>query len=166
MTHDAPRDFTIDLAEGAADMDVVRQLFSEYQAWLDVDLCFQDFAAELESLPGAYAPSGGCLLLARRNGAVLGIVGFRPAGHGAPGEVCEMKRLYVRPQGRGAGIGRALCVEIMERARAAGYASMCLDTLEKLDGARAIYNDLGFRAIEAYYDNPLKSPIFMACDLS
>ncbi len=148
---------------GAEDMATLRALFLEYQDWLRVDLCFQDFETELASLPGAYTPPEGALWLATVDGELAGCVGFRPH----EGErVCEMKRLWLRPPYRRLGLGRRLAVTCIEAARAAGYRTICLDTLSFMDQARALYADLGFHEIPAYYDNPLDDVRYLELDLS
>ena len=145
------RAISIEAAEGPADMERVRALFLEYQDWLDVDLCFQGFEAELAALPGAYAPPKGGLWFAKADGEIAGIAGVRPFKDG----LCEMKRLWIRPAFRGLGLGRRLAESTIAAARAAGYRAMCLDTLGFMDEARALYEILGFREIPAYDDNPL-----------
>jgi len=137
-------------AEGAGGMDTVRALFLEYQDAISVDLCFQGFEEEVAALPGAYAPPEGCLLLAREGDRAAGIVGMWPVGEGR----AEMKRLYVRPPWRRTGLGRRLAEAVIEAARDAGHSSICLDTLDFMDEARALYESLGFAEIPAYYDNP------------
>ena len=149
-------------ANSPTDMEHVRALFVEYQQWLAVDLCFQSFDEELLSLPGAYAPPRGRLLLAREGEAVAGTVGMWPLG----ADVVEMKRLYVRPPWRGRGLGRRLAGAIVGEAKAAGYARMRLDSLERLVAARTLYESMGFARIPAYYDNPLDGVLFMQLDLS
>ena len=149
-------------AHGAQDMRVIRTLFEEYAASIGVDLCFQNFAEELASLPGAYAPPRGCLLLAERDGPV-GCVALRPLDPDV--HVGEVKRLYVRPRGRGAGVGRALALALIERARACGYRELKLDTLATMGEARALYASLGFRPCAPYYDNPLPGVAYLALAL-
>jgi ribosomal protein S18 acetylase RimI-like enzyme len=150
-------------ARGDDDLRIVRTLFKEYAASLDVDLCFQGFAQELASLPGAYAPPGGCLLLAERD-EVVGCVALRPLGD-TTSRTGEMKRLYVRAVGRGLGVGRLLARAAIERARTAGYREVKLDTLVTMHEARALYASLGFRACEPYYDNPLAGVAYMSLRL-
>ncbi len=154
-------------AAGPEDMATLRALFLEYQDWLRVDLCFQDFETELASLPGGYAPPVGGLWLAHVDGELAGCIGFRP--HGGPRaseSACEMKRLWLRPSYRGIGLGRRLAVTCIEAARAAGHRSICLDTLSFMDEARSLYATLGFHEIPAYYDNPLDGVRYLELDLS
>ena len=148
-------------AEGA-DIAVAHALFLEYARSLDVSLSFQGFDRELATLPGAYAPPHGRLLLARQGAEVAGCVALRPL----EADRCEMKRLYLRPPFRGQGIGRDLAEATIAEARAIGYRSICLDTLASMDAARAMYASLGFRAIPAYYDNPLPGVLYAALDLT
>ncbi len=154
-------DLVIGPARGAADLAVVRGLFLEYQAWLNVDLCFQDFQRELDTLPGKYAAPSGCLLLARDGDRVAGIVCLRPLGENA----CEMKRLFVRPDWRGRGLGRALAMAVIEQARKSGYGVMKLDTLGRLVAAESLYRSLGFAPTEPYCANPLSDVTYMSLDL-
>lgn len=135
----------------------VRTLFEEYAASLAVDLCFQGFADELAGLPGAYAPPGGCLLLAWVNGVAAGCVAMRPLDP----NVCEMKRLYVRAGFRGTGVGRLLVETVVDDARRAGHASMRLDTLATMASARALYHALGFQPIAPYRHNPIPGTEFL-----
>jgi len=139
----------------------IRALFQEYAAWLRVDLCFQSFAEELASLPGAYAPPQGRLLLATAPDGPAGCIALRPAGSNS----CEMKRLFVRPAYQGQGLGRVLAQQIVSDARAIGYSTMVLDTLPFMYGAIHLYTSLGFVPRPAYYDTPLQETVFMELKL-
>lgn len=152
-------------ASGEADIALARGLFQEYAAWLDEDLCFQGFAEELATLPGKYAPPRGRLLLAGAPGDAVGCVALRPLAEGVMGPVGEVKRLYVQPRARGRGVGTSLARAAIDEARAAGYAELKLDTLERMTDARRLYESLGFVRCAAYYHNPLGSPLYMALDL-
>jgi ribosomal protein S18 acetylase RimI-like enzyme len=149
-------------ATSESQVDAVRELFREYSNWLQVDLCFQNFEKELAALPGDYAPPSGRLWLAFEGEELGGCIAMRSLGNG----VCEMKRLYVRPQFRGRGWGRTLAERLISEARATGYEKMRLDTLPGLmDRAISMYRLLGFREIERYYDNPYETAIFMELEL-
>lgn len=153
---------TITRARGPVDMDHIRALFTEYQQWLGVDLCFQGFDQELIDLPGKYAEPEGRLLLAREGDAVAGGVGMWPLGQGQNKTgMCEMKRLYVRPPWRRAGLGRRLAMAIIAEAAAAGHLAMCLDTLPQLKEAKSLYVSLGFSEVPPYYDNPIEGVTYM-----
>lgn len=156
--------FEVVPAEGPADLDAIRTLFRAYVDWLDIDLSYQGFEAELANLPGKYAPPMGALFLAKKpDGAVLGCVGLRPFdGRGA----CEMKRLYVLPEGRGLGVGAALVERVLEAAREAGYDRMLLDTLPTMTGAIKLYQRAGFAMVDAYYDTPIAETVFFQKTLS
>jgi putative acetyltransferase len=149
-------------AETAEQLEQVRELWREYAAWLEVDLCFQNFEQELRELPGRYAPPGGRLLLAVVDEQLAGCIALRKIGEGT----CEMKRLYVRPGFRGQGIGRRLTTRLIEEARAIGYARMRLDTLPaKMKEAAIVYRSFGFSEIEPYYNNPYADVVYMELSL-
>src|SRR5229473_7781351 len=149
-------------AHSADQIEHARELFREYEAWLEIDLCFQNFEKELAELPGKYTPPDGRLLLAVENGKVAGCVALRKIGDG----ICEIKRLFLRPQFRGKGLGRQLAELIIAEARRIGYERMRLDTLPpKMNDAIALYRSLGFQEIEPYYQNPVPGAKFMELDL-
>ena len=154
--------FAIRPARSDADIAAARELFLEYQAWSEVDLCFQGFAAELASLPGPYAPPRGRLLLAERGREIAGCIALRPLD----GERCEMKRLFVRPEHHGLGIGRLLVAALLAKAKAIGYRAMVLDTLPKMQAAQQLYESLGFRDIEDYTANPIPGARWLGLDLT
>lgn len=163
MSDQAAPVVAIDPATGPEDLALVRALFLEYADWLDFDLCFQGFEEELATLPGAYAPPGGGLWLARVDGALAGVVGLRPQEGGD----CELKRLWIRPAFRGHRLGRRLTETAIAAARDAGYSAMRLDTVGSLMAqARALYDDLGFREILPYYHNPHPEVSYLELDLS
>jgi GNAT superfamily N-acetyltransferase len=159
------------VAHAPDDIARARTLFVEYARGLGVDLCFQGFDRELAALPGAYAPPHGCLLLAGVAGDAIGCIALRPLPPGAApagdGARCgEVKRLYVRPEHRGDGWGRRLAATLLDHARASGYRELKLDTLRRMEPARALYADLGFRECGAYYDNPLPDVVYMSLSLA
>jgi putative acetyltransferase len=149
--------------ESATDLATVRLLFQEYADSLGVDLCFQDFATELATLPGAYRPPAGALLLAERDGEVAGCVAMRPL---EPPLVAELKRLYVRLTARGSGVGLALTEAALDLARQAGYSRIRLDTLPIMTAAQKLYRRLGFREIAPYRSNPIPGARYMECELA
>ena len=158
------------------DIELARGLFVEYARWLKVDLCFQGFERELATLPGAYAPPFGRLLLAGAPGQAFGCIALRPveaaegSGEGSPkrstpGAVGEVKRLYVQPSQRAGGWGRRLAETLLADARAIGYRELKLDTLDWMAEARRLYAKLGFRECDRYYDNPLPGVVYMSLEL-
>lgn len=151
------------VARGDADVAATSALFLEYAESLNFDLCFQGFDAELAALPGNYAPPGGGLWLAWKGATAVGCVGLRPLNEAE----CELKRLYVQPQGRGLGLGRGLTDNAIRFAKNAGYRSIKLDTIsEQMAAAERMYLHLGFRRVDAYYTNPVADAAFYALDLS
>jgi ribosomal protein S18 acetylase RimI-like enzyme len=161
MHGDGESTIEISQASDADDVDVVRRLFLEYQEALGVDLDFQDFASEVAGLPGDYAPPRGRLLVARDGDEAAGCVAMRPLD----GDVCEMKRLYVRPDYRSAGVGRRLAERVIDEARAAGYRRMYLDTLPTMAGAQRLYERLGFRDIAPYRHNPIAGTRYLGLEI-
>jgi ribosomal protein S18 acetylase RimI-like enzyme len=148
----------------AAEIARARVLFEEYAASIGVDLCFQNFSEELATLPGAYAPPRGALLLAGTALRPSGCVALRPLPDGDP-LTGEVKRLYVRPDARGSGLGRSLVLQTIAEASAIGYRELKLDTLPTMAAARALYASLGFRECAAYYRNPLDGVVYMSLAL-
>ena len=143
----------------AEDLAATVRLFRAYAASLDVDLSYQDFEAEMAAMPGKYAPPAGELLLARDGeGKRVGCVGLRPI---EPPGCCEMKRLYVAPEGRGIGLGKALVDALVEVAERIGYREIKLDTLPSMTGAQSLYRKLGFEVSEPHYDTPVAGTLFM-----
>lgn len=153
----------IDIREASfpGDQEVVREIFGEYVASLKIDLSFQDIDTELATLPGQYTAPGGAVLLARQDSGLLGCVAYRPICE----EVCEMKRLYVRPQGRGLGLGKRLAEFACRHARNGGYERIRLDTLPTMTAAQGIYASLGFGPIEPYVFNPIAGTVYMEITL-
>jgi len=148
-------------ANTAAEYATGRALFEEYAATLHIDLCFQNFSAELDSMPIMYGPPAGRLLIAAAGSQAVGCVGLRRFRD----DVCEMKRMYVGPPFRGQGLGRRLGVEAARKARQLGYRTMVLDTLASMEAAQALYVSMGFRPAAAYYPNPLPDVRYLALDL-
>jgi len=133
------------------ELEEVRQIFIEYAAFLKVDLCFQDFEKELNTLHQVYMPPLGCIILAKEDNQVLGCIALKPIGVG----VCEMKRLYVRPAARGKGFGHLLVEELINFAQKVGFTTMKLDTISSLKEAIKLYRSKGFVETSAYVYNPL-----------
>ncbi len=151
--------------QSAADLIGLRALFVEYADSLNVDLCFQNFAAELQELPGEYADPRGSLLLARVDGELAGCCAMRPLDTVDYPNACEMKRLYVRPSYRGLRLGRMLAEAILDAARVAGYGCILLDTLSDMEAARALYQELGFEEVPPYYFNPIAGAHYLKAQL-
>jgi GNAT superfamily N-acetyltransferase len=153
-------------AKGDAEIEAARTLFREYAQQLGVDLCFQGFEAELAALPGSYAPPQGALLLAWvDDGTLAGCCAVRPLISVDHPQASEMKRLFVRPPFRALGLGRQLAQRIIQQAQSLGYRCMLLDTLESMHAARALYAELGFGPVTAYYANPLPGVCYLKRDL-
>lgn len=153
----------IQRARSAQDLESTAQLFAAYVESLGLDLSFQDFDAELKSLPGKYAPPTGEILLALdSNGTAVGCVAVRPL---SPPECCEMKRLCILPAGRGLGIGKKLSFEIVDIAVSLGYNEIKLDTLPSMYQAISLYQSAGFAPTASYYKTPLSGTVFLARQL-
>lgn len=139
----------------------VRELCREYQISIGISLDFQNFEKEMESLPGAYQPPKGRLYLATTEEMPAACIALRDFGSNQ----CEMKRLYVRPQFRGQGLGKVLANRVIADAREIGYRSMLLDTLSTMTMALQLYRSLGFKEILPYRFNPIEGAHYMSLDL-
>lgn len=156
--------YTVKPATTPDDILAITRLFKDYTTWLDLDLAFQDYATELASLPGKYAPPAGALFIARRNdGVPLGCAALRPM---AASDICEMKRLYLSPEARGMGLGKQLVRRVLSEGKRLAYTRMRLDTLPKMQSAISVYEKLGFVKIEPYYQTPLEGTVFLEIDLT
>ncbi|GAC1606844.1 MAG: GNAT family N-acetyltransferase [Ramlibacter sp.] len=149
----------------SCDYEPVRTILREYAQGLGVDLCFQDFEAELATLPGEYTEPRGALILARVDGQLAGCCALRPLDTADYPNAAEMKRLYVRRSFRGLGLGRQLAQAALDAARQRGYSSVLLDTLDDMEAARALYEDLGFAEIPPYYHNPIPGAHYLKADV-
>ncbi|MBN1391767.1 MAG: GNAT family N-acetyltransferase [Sedimentisphaerales bacterium] len=149
-------------AQTDEDIKTFRALLEEYADSLDVDLGFQNFQEELANLPGCYARPDGCILLARYSEEIAGCVALRKLS----GDICEGKRLYVKPKFRGLNIGRKLVETLIEEARKIGYSRIRGDTLPSMKTAQALYASLGFKHIEPYRYNPVEGAIFIELELT
>jgi GNAT superfamily N-acetyltransferase len=158
VTPAADRQIELIQATLPAHIDQVRTLFLEYGRSLDFSLCFQSFDEEMKSLPGAYGPPAGCLLLALNGDHAAGCIALRKLEPG----ICEMKRLYVRPEARGHGLGKLLVERLIAEARALGYERMRLDTVASaMKDAVALYRRMGFQEIPSYSSVPVESALWM-----
>lgn len=147
------------------EIETLRGLIREYAGGLGVDLCFQDIDHELATLPGEYAAPRGALILATIDGKPAGCVAVRPLDSADYPNAAEMKRLYVRDRYRGSGLGRELAEAALDAAREAGYSCVLLDTLDDMEAARGLYEDLGFHEIPPYYHNPIPGAHYLKCEL-
>ena len=138
------------------ELDEVRKIFIEYAEYLKIDLCFQHFEEELQSLSKVYAAPKGCIILAKINQEIVGCIALKPIADG----VCEMKRLYVKPTARGLKVGRKLVEELITFAKNAHYQTMKLDTLTSLTEAITLYRSFGFKETSAYVYNPLDEVLY------
>jgi ribosomal protein S18 acetylase RimI-like enzyme len=150
------------ISKSDEDFKITKDLFIEYKNSLNLDLCFQKFHEEISDLQSQYSgPAGGCVILCFEDSEAIGCIALRKFEN----ETCEMKRLYLRPEARGKGIGRALAEKIIEKAKEFGYKKMQLDTLETMKEAIALYKSIGFTEIEPYRYNPNKGVVYMKLDL-
>jgi putative acetyltransferase len=159
-----PEGVAIRQATSPDDVALARALFVEYATWLNVDLCFQGFDRELATLPGAYAPPSGRLLLVGTFGKAFGCIALR-ALEGERTPTGEVKRLFVQPSARKGGWGHRLVDTVIAEARAIGYRELKLDTLGWMTEARSLYARAGFRECAPYYVNPLPGVVYMALSL-
>ena len=150
---------------GPEALESTRILFREYAQTLGVDLCFQGFETELAALPGLYAEPDGLLLLALVDGAPAGCCALRRLADADDANACEMKRLFVRPAFRGLGLGRQLVEAMLDGARQRDYDCVLLDTLDDMEAARALYEDLGFVEVPPYYHNPIPGAHYLKVKL-
>jgi putative acetyltransferase len=148
-------------ATAPCQIDQARTLIREYTDALGIDLSFQELEQELADFPGAYAPPGGCLLLALDGSEAAGCIGIRELEPGT----CEMKRLYIRSAYRGHGLGGKLVEAALEQARAMGYSAMYLDTLPEMESALRLYQSFGFQRTEPYYVSPIPGALFFKLQL-
>ena len=152
-------------ADSSELLDEAREIFREYATSLAVDLCFQNFEAELADLPGDYRAPQGQLLLALVGGVVAGCGAMRPLPDCDYPNACEMKRLYVRPAFRGFGLGRLMVQALLDEAKRAAYSAVLLDTLDDMEAARGLYASLGFEEVPPYYFNPIAGAHYLKADI-
>ncbi|MBA4849914.1 GNAT family N-acetyltransferase [Emticicia sp. BO119] len=143
------------------DLDEIKALFREYEKFLGVSLCFQNFEEELAKLPAKYAEPEGAIFLAKANGKSAGCVALWKLEDG----ICEMKRLYVKPEFQGLGFGKKLVYIIIEEAQKKGYKKMKLDTLRRLESANHLYKSLKFTETTSYNYNPEEDVAYFEKDL-
>jgi putative acetyltransferase len=158
--------FRLVVPDTAELLEATREIFREYADSLAIDLCFQNFDAELAGLPGEYAAPDGALLLAYADDELAGCVAMRRLSDVDHANACEMKRLFVRRAFRRFGLGRVLAQAVMERAAGAGYSAMLLDTLDEMESARELYASLGFEEVAPYYYNPIAGAHYLKAPLS
>jgi putative acetyltransferase len=156
----------VPIDDSAQLIEPAREILREYGQSLAIDLCFQNFDAELASLPGEYASPNGKLLLAFVGESVAGCAALRALADVDYANACEMKRLYVRPAFRHFGLGRALAEALLDEARRIGYSVMLLDTLDEMESARELYSTLGFEEVAPYYFNPIPGAHYLKVDLT
>jgi ribosomal protein S18 acetylase RimI-like enzyme len=162
---DAAPQITLATADAPVLIDAARLLFREYADNIGVDLCFQNFEAELAGLPGEYAAPTGALLVALLDGQPAGCGALRPLHDVDYSNACEMKRLYVPRAFRRFGLGRLIAQQLIDLAMLAGYSTLLLDTLDDMEAARGLYTSLGFHEIPPYYYNPIPGAHYLKVDL-
>jgi len=156
---------TIEPVASKEQLVAAQHLFHEYSKTLNIELCLQGFEDEVKQLPGEYSSPRGCLLVATVAGQFAGVCGLRPLDTVDYANACEMKRLFVRPVFRGIGVGRLLAEAIVDAARQLDYDCVLLDTLDDMEAARALYEDLGFEEIPPYYFNPIAGAHYLKAEL-
>ena len=152
---------TVEIIPAYGYIKEIRELFTEYAAWIGSDLAFQNFSTELKTLPSSYALPEGRLYIALAEGVPAGCIALKKLDS----ERCEMKRLYVRPSFRNNGIGNELVSIIIDEAKKIGYRHMLLDTLTTFEKAVSIYRQRGFCETEPYCTNPWDNVIYLKLDL-
>ena len=162
---DGTPQITLASADAPVLIEAARLLFREYAETIGVDLCFQNFEAELAGLPGEYAAPAGALLVALLDGQPAGCGALRPLHDVDYANACEMKRLYVPRAFRRFGIGRLIAQQLIDLAVQAGYSTLLLDTLDDMEAARGLYASLGFEEIPPYYYNPIPGAHYLKVDL-
>ena len=165
MTDNPQRQVRLVNPQSPTELEATREIFREYALSLGVDLCFQGFEAELAELPGDYAAPAGSLWLVQVDGVWAACCALRPLNAPGISEACEMKRMYVRPAFRGLGLGKLLATTVVQDGRRLGYERMYLDTMDQLTTARAIYQQLGFVEVPAYYHNPIPGVHYLKLEL-
>ncbi len=160
----APRCVVVRVAQARtrSQLSSAEELIKEYAASLGIDLSFQNFEREMAEFPGAYSRPDGRIIIAIEGRDAVGVVGIRKLS----GKTCELKRMYVRPEFRGMGIGRMLANKAIEEARGIGYRRMRLDTLSRLKEATSLYESLGFEKVGPYTVNPNEDAVYLELDLS
>ena len=160
-----PPQVELELAESPESYHAARELFINYAEELGIDLSFQGFDDEVDALPDLYGPPRGGIVLARIDGEFAGCCALRPMDDSDYANASEMKRLYVAKAFRGFGLGRQLVEGILDLARHLGYSCILLDTLDDMETARALYEDLGFEEIPPYYHNPMAGAHYLKVDI-
>jgi len=162
---DGTPQITLATADAPVLIEAARLLFREYAETIGVDLCFQNFEAELAGLPGEYAAPAGALLVALLDGQPAGCGALRPLRDVDYPNACEMKRLYVPRAFRRFGLGRLIAQQLIDLAMQAGYSTLLLDTLDDMEAARGLYASLGFEEVPPYYYNPIPGAHYLKVDL-
>lgn len=147
--------------DGSDHLNDARDLFMEYSRSIGINLCFQGFDEELDGLPGKYSPPKGSLMLAYIGGRAAACAALRFVSD----DICELKRVFVRDDYRGTGLGREIVERMIDEARTLGYGYMRLDTLPSMTAAQKLYFSLGFHEIGPYIYNPHEGTLYMELKL-